>query len=372
MILAHELAHIRRHDYAVNMIQMAVETMLFYHPAVWWVSARMRDERELCCDDVVIRTLGDRLTYARALTALERLRLGAPTLALASTDGSLSYRVRRLLEPSPSSSHPMKLPTLLTVCLALACAAPVIDSPKAKSIVSQATAESLPANNEKGDGGSRDDSKRIAAGHPNPKETGDSQYTSILTKGRLVVTARIRSDVDGLRLAAIQMLGVSPALRDQIHLPFALGDTLVGNAPSRIEAALRKVDPRLMMLIKGTGNGDASLLISLASPKPIEPDQVLMDFQVEQRVKPARGNRAPDYPVALRRANVEGQVTVEFVVDTSGRADMGTFKQIKATNTLFTEAVKEQLPAMVFIPAEVGHHKVKQMVRMPFVFTLSK
>jgi len=94
-ILLHELAHIRRYDYLVNLWQSAVETVLFYHPAVWWVSQTIRTEREHCCDDLVIVVLNDRKTYARALAGLEELR--ARPLALAATDGSLLRRIRRIL-----------------------------------------------------------------------------------------------------------------------------------------------------------------------------------------------------------------------------------------------------------------------------------
>ena len=76
-LLAHELAHIRRHDYLVNLVQSAIEVLLFYHPAAWWASRVIRAEREHCCDDLAVRACGDRLTYARALAAMEGLR-GAP------------------------------------------------------------------------------------------------------------------------------------------------------------------------------------------------------------------------------------------------------------------------------------------------------
>ena len=99
-ILAHELAHVRRHDFAVNLLQTAAEILLFYHPACWWISRRVRAERELCCDDVAVSLCGDRLLYATALAELESLR-AEPTLALAATDGPLLQRVRRLLAPSP-------------------------------------------------------------------------------------------------------------------------------------------------------------------------------------------------------------------------------------------------------------------------------
>ena len=84
-VLAHELAHIRRHDYAVNLLQTIAETVLFYHPAVWWLSARVRIEREHCCDEVAVRISGDAVAYARALAELEAWRTSSPALALAAT-----------------------------------------------------------------------------------------------------------------------------------------------------------------------------------------------------------------------------------------------------------------------------------------------
>ena len=96
-ILAHELAHIRRHDYLVNLLQTLVETLLFYHPAVWWLSRRIRAEREHCCDDLAVSLCGDPYTYARALADLEGLRAPSVPLALAATGGSLLGRVRRLV-----------------------------------------------------------------------------------------------------------------------------------------------------------------------------------------------------------------------------------------------------------------------------------
>src|SRR5215510_8139626 len=87
-VLAHEIAHIRRHDFLVNAVQRCVESILFYHPAVWWISARIRQEREHCCDDVAIQICGDRLLYAQALIELERARTIEPVFATAATGGN--------------------------------------------------------------------------------------------------------------------------------------------------------------------------------------------------------------------------------------------------------------------------------------------
>jgi beta-lactamase regulating signal transducer with metallopeptidase domain len=103
-VLAHELAHVRRHDYLINLLQAAVETLLFFHPAVWWVSSQMRRERENCCDDLAVAICGDRLVYARALADLEGLRMPSPRLAMAVDGGSLLDRIRRLVgAPAPRS-----------------------------------------------------------------------------------------------------------------------------------------------------------------------------------------------------------------------------------------------------------------------------
>jgi len=108
-LLAHELAHIRRHDYFVNILQMIVETFLFYHPVVWWVSSRIRYERELCCDDLAVRSCGDAVSYARALAQLERLRLVAPSLAMGSANGPLLHRIQRLLGHGRYEQVPSRL-----------------------------------------------------------------------------------------------------------------------------------------------------------------------------------------------------------------------------------------------------------------------
>ncbi len=83
-LLAHELAHIRRHDYLINVLQGFAEAALFYHPAVWWISHHVREERERCCDDIAVAVCGDPLTYVRALTELESCRQEHLTPVLAA------------------------------------------------------------------------------------------------------------------------------------------------------------------------------------------------------------------------------------------------------------------------------------------------
>ncbi|MEM6469492.1 MAG: M56 family metallopeptidase [Planctomycetota bacterium] len=95
-ILAHELAHIRRHDYFVNLLQNVLETLLFFHPVVWWLSHQARIEREHCCDELAIQACGDPSTLALALTKIEESRL-VDRRMVAATGGVLADRIRRIL-----------------------------------------------------------------------------------------------------------------------------------------------------------------------------------------------------------------------------------------------------------------------------------
>jgi len=99
-VIAHELAHIRRFDAFVNVFQVLVETLLFYHPAVWWLNKKIRAEREHCCDDVAVTVCGNAVEYARALTLMEEWR-GAPAFAMAANRGPLTERIVRVLGLKP-------------------------------------------------------------------------------------------------------------------------------------------------------------------------------------------------------------------------------------------------------------------------------
>jgi beta-lactamase regulating signal transducer with metallopeptidase domain len=119
-ILAHELAHIKRCDYLVNMLQTVVEILGFYHPAVWWVSHKIRVERENCCDDIAVSVCSDRVCYAKALTTMEEIRGRQPALAVAASGGSLFDRIRRLLgkegkDEAKLSWAPSVIAMLLTI-----------------------------------------------------------------------------------------------------------------------------------------------------------------------------------------------------------------------------------------------------------------
>jgi peptidoglycan/xylan/chitin deacetylase (PgdA/CDA1 family) len=110
-VIAHELIHIRRHDPLINLIQTVAEAVFFYHPALWWISAQIRREREFAADAAVIGAFsGDTLVYARALANLEEIRLLAdmdalPSVATAANGGNLMKRIHRILNKKTEITH---------------------------------------------------------------------------------------------------------------------------------------------------------------------------------------------------------------------------------------------------------------------------
>ncbi len=121
MLLRHELAHVRRHDYLVNLLQRFLEAAFFFHPAVWWLSARIREERELCADAVAAQG-GHPVILAEAITSLLSLRLGFdlpdPAFAIGALDGALGERLKALLD-LPRPRRNLRLGLLALTLLAL-------------------------------------------------------------------------------------------------------------------------------------------------------------------------------------------------------------------------------------------------------------
>lgn len=122
---------------------------------------------------------------------------------------------------------------------------------------------------------------------------------------------------------------------------------------------------------KGVAGGIASGVVG-GTPQVIDNNQTFFDFQVEKPVAPVPGTGNPRYPDILRSSSIEGEVLAQFVVDTTGRVEVSTFKVIRTSHELFSASVRQALPQMRFLAAEVGGRKVKQLVQQPFVFALQK
>ena len=120
-ILAHEIAHVLRNDYIFNIIQSVIEALFYFHPAVWWISANIRTERENSCDDVAIALCGNSMTYAKALVSVQEMAYyGSPQMAMAfagQRKNQLLFRVQRILKQPHNKTNVME--KLIATCLLL-------------------------------------------------------------------------------------------------------------------------------------------------------------------------------------------------------------------------------------------------------------
>lgn len=133
-LLFHELAHIRRHDYLVQILQSVIEAVFFYHPGVWWISGHMHAEREVCCDDIVVSITGDAAIYARALAEVDSARFARPAL-VAANSGSVAHRIARLLGQPVVVRKPFNgAPTVTALTLAVIAAWAVFAQPAGQKI----------------------------------------------------------------------------------------------------------------------------------------------------------------------------------------------------------------------------------------------
>ena len=140
-LLAHEVAHIRRHDYLVNLAQNVVETLLFYHPAVWWMSGRIRAEREHIADDIAARQLGEPRRLALALSELDKLQFSHHHLAQAANGGDLMHRIKRLVRPDTQA--PSWKAAIPVIGLAVLSAAVFANAQPAQATAQQVDREAL-------------------------------------------------------------------------------------------------------------------------------------------------------------------------------------------------------------------------------------
>lgn len=307
MILAHELAHIRRCDYLVNLLQVILETLLFYHPVVHWISRDARNEREFCCDDTAMRTCGDRLGYLKALAQLEQQRLHAST-ALAASGGALLQRAYRLayrMEPVG------KLPTWsVTLALLAALSAGVLlIHPRLTS-----------------------------AKHVTPS-------TAIVTQPK-ALSKPLTPTVEHLQAVAMY------ATRMRID-----------PAPTRLRPTTTSIELAQALNISPVPQALASLapvpqLQFVEAPAPVAPGiTIVAPHPLPQ----------PDYPYQALRDGVGGTVQVSFRISATGRADDVRTNVISGP-VMLASAARAALENWQFKPVQLNGRTLMPQVSLDFVF----
>jgi len=336
MIIAHELGHVRRWDYLLNLFQVTLETLLFYHPAVHWISRDVRNVRETCCDDLVIQMeCGTRLAYAHTLANLEGLRATLPAPALAASGGVLLARVRRIVgvehetpEPLPMRQHGWLLVLLLVVAVGLSMRLPV--RTHSASIDALATIQMA--------------STRLT-----------QQAYALLTRASAV--APVIAPVASAKVVPVVPVAAHPVETALTHNVAQASETLILPRIQKPQA------PQAAII------ADSALKISdirlQSSPMPLA---TLPSIAAAPMPKALR-RVAPSYPAGALASDQQGQVTLSF-----GIAADGSVQNIEVTAAQgaeqFVAAAKEALHQWSFDASNLpsGTERYTQV----FDFALSK
>ncbi len=257
-ILAHELAHVRRHDFVVNLLQTLVETFFFYHPAVWWLSHQIRVEREHCCDDLVVASFGNRIEYGRALLAIEELRGRSTVLALGVADGSLLARIRRIVGIAPEHAVVRLSDRWLVAFVTLGCLLTIALGTFISSASSQAELQmQLAEDGDSAGRGSPDPALDPTAGLPNAEQdtksandtNGDLRSKPAAGSGDprraqvSAVEARILEELErttSLTIKALTLSDVIVLVAKQHHIPIIIDVAALSELNVRQDLAISR------------------------------------------------------------------------------------------------------------------------------------
>jgi TonB family protein len=372
MILAHELGHIRRFDYLVNLLQVALETLLFYHPAIGWMSRRVREEREHRCDELVVRTCGKPTTYARALTNLEVLRVPPAATAVSATGGNLLARIKFIIDDrSPGRGSTVAQ----FVLAALAGLTVVLGAQQGYSLSSELNRVAYSAQLQVSDvqwttwGRSREAWGQGIQDYANSKQReqlADLRIESLSfrqspqpatdfeaedempavkqgTVGSMTEELARVEDVKSLLAQPAQpQIMVSASLLQPHKKPITVAQSSQPTALSGIDSVLFTAQPF-----------NPGFQGQLERNLPDEP-------KLAERVgiKPVK-SRMPNYPWSARRKGIEGFVELEFSVNGEGKVtDVAVLKAIP--EGIFEKAAQKALSKWTFEVGDIETPRFKQ------------
>ena len=352
MIITHEIAHIRRHDLVINLFQVCVETVLFYHPAVRWMSGQIRSEREHCCDDYVVASSYDATSYARALAELEQARSLPAQFAVAASGGSLVRRIHRLIDDCSSAGGSAVVATGLMIAALILIGLAVIpfDAPESHNVdnvkpIAIPTASVAPVHAIYDPARSLADvyqSEWIAANKPTSEMPSvEPPAEPSLAKPEPVVAIPV-AEPD---IAAPEPLTAATAAE-----PVALPEP--SNEPESAPAVAVPIP-------------EPFVSVTTAS-KTVEPDTEL-DAGPKLDGGALKHVVEPRYPPKARTKALEGEVTVEFTVTESGRVKNG--RVIVATNgDVFNRAALRAIRKWRFEPFRLDGEPVAQTLEQTIGF----
>ncbi len=403
LVIAHELGHIRRLDYLINLAQIMVETLLFYHPMVRWISRCVRDERETCCDDLVVEACGNRVQYAKALANLETMRGSGLEPSLAATGGQLLQRIERIVcthRRRETSSINSGVLLLIVGCLVLAAqlADPMGVFEERRSRLADSLAADLLAERSLGESAYVPLSDARVVPADNPKiEIGDFSASKIAADAPVVIQQTtqlatqitvdqksnpINDPIDPVAVSSVSSANKGSAVATAA--PIVSREKPLAESPQTLattvqEDALPAIGvPRLIL-----DNGVSAPVLAVEAqdnPLPLSPaTATTLESQTPTSSQPsiipakpsgpvAIRQMSPNYPVRARISGQEGYVELAFSIDYYGRVS-----EVRVVDSwprrVFDRSAKRAIKGWRFDPSTVT---AGEQLTQRFDFTLSR
>jgi len=399
MVLRHEDEHRRARDPYLLFAAAVLVALMPWNLALWFQARRLRLAIELDCDARVLRAHPSAERYGLLMMTIAQRRSVAPTLFAPMLTEPATQLERRIIAMSTTTRRVARA-TLYGgmaagVALLFACSlrSDSITNPGSPNTTRTAgqpqrvhdsttyfefqvekQAQALPGN--------------LAPRYPEMLRTAqldgdviaqfvvdttgraDMQTLKIIRSTHDLFTAAVRTALAEWKFEAAQVGGKKVKQLIQLPFEFSTAQASVGMAKPVVVTSLMQPTTRAMVA-KAPG-------VKIMATPPYgtgavsAPPGVYFEYQVTKAVSPRPGNTAPRYPDVLRNANIEGTVLTQFIVDETGKADTASFRILRSTHDLFSITVRNALPGLAFNPAELNGKRVKQMVQMPFQFSLTK
>lgn len=392
MVLAHELAHLRRFDHIVNLMQVAVEILLFHQPVVRWVSRDLRVEREIASDELAADLAGDRLAYSETLLALEKQRLENMPFVLGMADHQVAARVRRLLQPPRRQSGSIGL-GMVTLVMALATGATGLyqtwDTPQssASEPASSTTTASLSA-----DGAAHSEAETgsvpssVAPEIDPTRESTQSPGTATASRDESVERSVDEPAPDASPQEESAPEGEErPEQETDDNDRVTNGSTIDGrdsdteqaSDTTQTAASTDLVDRRQAEADIDRAVGDSlqkldamknDSQLAVQSERPALPPAPETSETQELTGGDPIDQPAPEYPTAARRLGHDGSVEVRFTIDRDGRVRNPEVIDATPAGYGFEEAALQALQDWRFEPFKRGGQPVSRTVETGFDF----
>jgi bla regulator protein BlaR1 len=429
MLILHELAHIRRHDYFVNFVQTLIETFLFFHPCVLWVSNQMRNEREYCSDDIAVQHCGNPIAYAHTLADVASLnrhicknrKYSIPNLAMAASGGDLKQRVIRLVDQQNCSSNNDAGKWLASVVIILSVMMvslkqfvvfPIIDISAGTLTLYNATKD-LKSTQYLGVMTELSETsvakQLLSQSIKNKSKTSfsiaEKETVMIKIAAELIEESPFKAFPDSVKEYAFTPNKVAVTLPLEESVPFTVGiktlesnvientlTTLTESMPKKSISALAfertdsesnnttKANPyfeEVKALAKPIERfNDVRLNIErlqkvdvteISSSKNAEKEQILIENRPAKLIRTFE----PKYPVTAKRKGIEIDVMVHFTISTTGRI-MDLQFESKSKVSYFRSAIRNAMDKWRFTPAEVNGKAVESEMSKVFLFNLKQ